>query len=89
MPGQVWSPDASGGYLANDQLSSKLRHNAQPIMRFRQFTRKEPGFGKNKGDTLLFDRISNVATGGGTIAELNKMPEDTVTISQGSVTVNE
>lgn len=89
MPGQKWTPDASGGFLANDTLSKKVRHQAQPMMRFRQFVRKEPGFGKNKGDTILFDRISNVATGGGTISELNKMPEDSVTISQGSVTVAE
>lgn len=86
---QSWSPDSSGGYLANDHLSSKIRHASQPLMKFRQFVRKEPGYGKNKGDTVLFDRIANVATGGGTISELSKMPEDSVTISQGSVIVAE
>jgi len=89
MPGQTWSPDASGGYLANDVLSKKMRHVSQPMMRARQFVRKEPGYGKNKGDTLLFDRISNVATQGTTISELSKMPETSFTISQGSVVVNE
>ena len=87
--GQQWTPDASGGYLANDVLSSKIRHQSQPMMRFRQFVRKEPGYGKNKGDTVLFDRISNVASGGGTISELSKMPEDSVVISQGSCIVGE
>lgn len=87
--GQTWSPDASGGYLANDTLSKKVRHAAQPQMRARQFVRKEPGYGKNKGDTVLFDRIANVTTGGGTISELTSMPEDTFVISQGSCVVNE
>lgn len=89
MAGQTWSPDASGGYLANDTLSKKIRHAAQPLMRFRQFVRKEPGYGKGKGDTVLWNRISNVSTGGGTISELSKMPEDNVTIGQGSCIVNE
>lgn len=86
---QTWSPDSSGGFLANNVLSKKIRHAAQPLQRFRQFVRKEPGYGKNKGDTVLFDRISNVNTGGGSISELSKMPEDSVTISQGTVTVTE
>lgn len=54
-----------------------------------QFVRKEPGYGKNKGDKLLFDRISNVATQGTTISELSKMPETNFTITQGEVQVNE
>ena len=87
--GQTWSPDASGGFLANSVLSKKLRHQAQPLQKFRQFVRKEPGYGKNKSDTILFDRIANVTTGGGTISELSKMPEDNFVISQGTVTVNE
>lgn len=87
--GQTWAPDSTGGYLANDVLSKKIRHRSQPLMRFRQFTREEPGYGKGKGDTVLFDRIANVAVGGGTISELAKMPEDSVSISQGTVTVNE
>lgn len=87
--GNQWAPDSAGGYLANDTLSRQIRHANQPMMKFRQFTRPEPGFGSNKGDTVLFDRISNVVTGGGTIAELAQMPEDSVTISQGTCVVTE
>lgn len=87
--GQLWTPDASGGYLANDVLSKKVRHQIQPQMKAKQFVRPEPGYGKGKGDTILFNRISNVAIGGGTISELSKMPEDSFTISQGSVIVDE
>lgn len=87
--GQRWTPDASGGYLANDTLSKKIRYQIQPMMKGRQFVRPEPGYGKGKGDTILFNRVSNVAVGGGAITELSKMPEDSFTISQGSVVVGE
>jgi N4-gp56 family major capsid protein len=58
-------------------------------MKFRQFVRPVDAFGKNKGDRKLFDRISNVVNQGTTINENTKMPETKVTISQGSVIVNE
>lgn len=87
--GQTFSPQSSGGYLTNNTLSRKVRHASQPMLRFRQFTRKEPGFGKNKGQKVLFDRVSNVATAGGTINELAKMPETQTTLSQGECVVNE
>ncbi len=86
---QTWQPASSGGYLASPYLSRKLRHVAQPLMRFRQYVRPEPGFGRKKGDTVLFDRISNVTTPGRKISELERMPETSVTISQGSVVVEE
>lgn len=87
--GQSWQPDASGGFLAAPELSAKVRHASQPLMKFRQMTRKEPGFGMHKSNTFLFDRISNVATPGGTIAELSQMPETNYTISQGQLIVTE
>lgn len=89
MPGQTWTPDSSGGFLANGYLSKKLRYSSQPLMRFRQFTRKEPGYGKHKGDIVLFNAISNVVIGGGPISELSKMPEDSFVISRGQLTVQE
>jgi len=89
MAGQVWATTGLGGFLANPRLSARIRHAAQPMMRFRQFIRPEPGYGAHKSDKVLFDRISNVAVGGGTISELSKMPEDSVSITQGTVTVNE
>lgn len=88
MP-QFWGAVAQGGYLANPDLSKKIRHASQPMLRARQFVRAEPGYGKNKSDRILFNRISNVVTGGGPINELEKMPEDQFQISQGQVIVNE
>ena len=49
MPGQVWGTANLGGNLSLGFLSKKLRNIAQPIMRGDQFSRPEPGAGKNKG----------------------------------------
>lgn len=89
MPLQRWGVSADGGFLANPSISEKFRHSAQPMMRFRQFVRPEPGFGKKKGDTLLFDRAGNASPAGRRISELEKMPEAGVTLSQGSLVVDE
>ena len=89
MAGQVWQVNADGGYLANPKLSRQIRHAAQPMMKFRQFVRKEPAAGKGKGDTVDFNKISNVQTAGGSIAELSKMPETKVLIRRGQLTIDE
>ncbi len=86
---QRWAVAAEGGYLAAPELSKQLRYAAQPLMRFRQYVRAIPGHGRKKGDTILFDRVSNVQTPGRRISELEKMPETGVTISQGSLVVDE
>lgn len=89
MAGQQWQVSADGGYLANPKLSREIRVVAQPIMVFRQFVRPDSAIGKNKGDTFDFDRISNVATRGGTIGESQKMPETKVAISKAQLIINE
>jgi N4-gp56 family major capsid protein len=89
MSGQKWGVSADGGYLANPTLSAQIRHAAQPMMKFRQFVRPIDAFGKGKSDRKLFNKISNTARQGTTINETSKMPETKVTISQGSVIVDE
>ena len=89
MAGQLWGASATGGYLANPKLSRTLRHAAQPMMKWRQFVRAEAGYGKGKGESILFDRVSNVGTSGSTISELARIPETNVTLTQGSVAVAE
>lgn len=88
MAGQVWQTVAEGGALANPRLSKKLRHAAQPMTRFRSFTRVESGFGKNQGDTLDFDKVTNIQTAGGQIGETQKTPESKFLIKKGSLTVS-
>ncbi len=54
-----------------------------------QFTDIEAAHGKNSGDTVLFDKISNIATAGGTLSETSTIPKSNFTITQGSLVVNE
>ena len=89
MAKQQWALSADGGFLANVPLSKKLRHSAQPLMKFRQFVRTAEGFGKNRGDTLDFDKISNVQTQGGQLSESAKMPETKYQIVKDSLVVTE
>jgi N4-gp56 family major capsid protein len=85
MAGQRWLLDAEGGFLANTQLSKELRVAAQPMMKFRQFLRTEPGLGLHKGDTINFNKIRNVGTQGATLAETSMIPETNVQIARGSL----
>ena len=86
---QLWVTNSLGGYLGSDELSKKVRHAAQTMQKFRQFTDIEAAHGKNSGDTVLFDKISNIATGGGTLTETSTIPKSNYTITQGSLVVNE
>lgn len=89
MAGQLWQVSADGGYFANAKLSKSLRNASQPMMKFRQFTRKESGIGKGKGDTLDFNKISNIQNQGGQITELQRMPESKFLIRRGQLTMAE
>ena len=89
MAGQIWQVNADGGFLSNAKLSRQIRHASQPMMKFRQFVRKEPAAGKGKGATVDFRKISNIQTAGGQIAELSKMPETKVLIRTGQLTITE
>lgn len=89
MGQQVWAVNSLGGYLASTHLSQKVRHAAQPIMKFRQFVDIEPAVGKRRGDTLLFDKISNITTAGGALIETSTIPKNNFYIRQGTLTVTE
>lgn len=89
MSGLLWETSGSGGYLANPRLSRSIRTAAQPMYKFRQFSRPEPGYGKGKGESILFNRVSNVVTAGGPISEQNRIPETTITVSRSQVDVQE
>ena len=91
MAGQIWSVAAEGGYLYSDELSDYLRNQVQPLTKFRQFCDAEDGTqkGLGKGETFVWDIVSNVSRQGRRLAETDPMPETNVTISQGSLTVVE
>jgi len=54
-----------------------------------QFTDIEKAHGKNSGDTVLFDKISNISTAGGTLSETSTIPKTDFAITQGSLVVSE
>ena len=89
MGQQLWSVNSLGGYLKSDGLSKQIRHRSQPLMKFRQFVDAEGMMGKNRGDTVLYDKVSNITTAGGTLTETSTIPKRNYTILQGSLTVNE
>jgi N4-gp56 family major capsid protein len=89
MAGQLWATDTLGGYLANPPLSAKLRHAAQPLQKFRQFVDAEPAAGRSRGESFLYDKISNITTAGGTLSETETIPKRNYTIIQDSLTITE
>ena len=89
MGQQLWGVNSLGGFLASDEFSKQIRHASQPIMRFRQFVDAEPATGKNRGDSVLFDKISNISTAGGSLNETATIPKNNYTIVQGTLVVKE
>jgi len=91
MAGQVWSVNASGGYMYADNLSRQLRMAVQPIVKFRQFcdVKDAAHQGLSRGDTFHWNVYSDVATQGTTLTETNTIPETSFTISQGAMTITE
>ena len=86
---QLYATDSLGGYYSIDDLSRELRYQAQTLQMFRKFTKPEPMAGRNKGDKVLFDKILNLTSNGGTIAETSTIPTTNYTINQGSLTMTE
>lgn len=89
MAGQVWQTDALGGYMWSPNLSRKLRTALQPMVRFRQFCDAREAFGLGKGETFNWNVYNDVADQGGTLNEVDQMPETNFTITQASLTITE
>jgi N4-gp56 family major capsid protein len=56
---------------------------------FRQFTRPEPGFGKQRGESIDFDKVSMAETQGGQIGEFQDIPETKFSITKDNLQVTE
>ena len=89
MGQQVFAVNSLGGFLTNNTLSKELRHRSQPLQFFRQFAQPESAAGRNKGNIVYFDKISNISTQGGTLIETSTIPQNNFTITQGSLTITE
>jgi len=89
MPQQVWVTSSLGGYFALPWLTSRVRHAATPMYKFRQFCNVKEAFGQRRGATAMWDKISRISTHGGTVAETNTIPRRNFTVGQGSVVITE
>src|SRR5690242_14655988 len=89
MAGQNWTMAADGGHFANKPLSSKLRYVNTSQYVFRQFTRPEPGYGKQRGESIDFDKVSMAETQGGVIGEFQDIPETKFSITKDNLQVTE
>lgn len=79
------------GYLHPQKMSSKLRYYLTPKLRFRQFCDLKEALGKNSGDSVDFNIVTNVTSGANVmgIREKDNMPETGFRVKQGSVCVVE
>src|SRR3990167_11546839 len=92
MAQQSWQSDSgASGFRATVEISKKVVHAAQPLMKFRQFVSVESAFGKNKGESVQIYRVLNtdVAEDSGPINELERIPKTNVTVSPRSIMVDE
>src|SRR5574343_1779520 len=89
--GQLYVTSSLGGYFALPSLSKEIRHQAQPLCRFRQFVDMvdKDLSGAKKGETFNWDIVSNVAASGGTLVETSTIPRTNFTITQGTGTITE
>ncbi len=90
MPAQqIYAVNTLGGFMSVPYLSDQIRHRAQPVFKFRQFIDAKEAVGLKRGNTFNFDKISNIATQGGTLVETSTIPESNYTINQGTAVVTE
>lgn len=86
----TWQFDAPTGVFKNHAMSSELRKASIVETKFMQFCRPEPGYGKNKGESITITRVSNLAVPTSSkILEQQRIPEDSLTITTKGITVSE
>lgn len=90
MAQQSWVNDGPSGVYKNHDLSSKLRMASIKEAKFMQFVKPEEGYGKKKGESVTITRVSNVSVPTSDVLdELNRVPEDTLSLSTQSISVSE
>lgn len=92
MAQQSWSSDSGAlGFRTVVDISKKVIHAAQPMLKWRQFVSVEPAFGKNKGESVQIYRADDgdVAEDTTFINELDRIPTMKVGVTPRLITVNE
>lgn len=90
MSAHSWTYDAPSGVYKNHDLSEQLRMAAIAETKFMQFVKPEPGYGRKQGESVTITRVSNLdEPTNGRISELERIPEDNVSLSTKAITVSE
>lgn len=92
MAQQSWASDSgSSGFRTVVDISKKVVHAAQPMMKGRQFVSVEDAFGKNKGESVQIYRAGNTdeESESTAINELDRIPTLSVAVTPKLITVNE
>jgi N4-gp56 family major capsid protein len=85
----MWKENSAGGYFASDYLSKQLRYAAMGLCKLRQFVTIEKAFGKGRGDSVDFNKVSRLETQGAKLSEDTPVPETKFTISRDTLTLAE
>lgn len=89
MAGQLWATSTQGGYRYSPLLTKEVVFAAQPDMKFVQFCALREEWGRNAGETFLFDKYSNIDTAGDDLTETEKIPFHAYRLYQGTSTMKE
>ena len=89
MAGQLWATSTQGGYLYSPLLTKEVTAQAQPDMKCHQFCELREAWGKNAGETFLFDKYGNIDTQGGTLVETATIPARGHRFYQSTCTLKE
>ena len=77
------------GYLTSGMLNKQFQKAAMPLMKFRQFVSMKQAFGKNKGQTVNWLKVGNLAANGRKLAETSTIPESSQSLTWGTATLDE
>lgn len=90
MATHSWVSDGPSGVYKNHDLSARIRMASIKESKFMQFVKPEEGYGKKKGESVTITRVSNVTVpSDDTLAELDAIPEDSLSLSTQAITVSE
>ncbi len=84
----AWLWDAPTGTYKNFALSRDIRREAIADALLMRFLRMEPGFGKNKGESVTITRVLKLPLAG-VVTEMDELPSGRPAIQTKQVTVNQ
>lgn len=85
-----WAVDFADGVMKNHTLSGKIREGSIAEAIFLRFVGTEPGYGRNKGDSITITTVKNLSEPtSANIGESDRIPIDRLQQATVTITVNE